>query len=129
MYFNDIYRTNGTLTDNAKAQQHLNAIRKGLDQFYLDFERVPLQMQLPAIVDTYREVCLDGISNFNCSINEYAFLTELTPKYLANIPVDSENASESAPGPFAARGTGYWVRIDEDGRFHVSSPKRGIEIP
>ncbi len=112
----------------AAARAHLNSILKGLDQFYLDFERAPEQMLLPAIIDTDREICRDGISDFNCSFNGYALLTELTPDYLATIPVDEENASES-PGPFAARGTGYWVRIDEDGRFRVSSPNRGIKLP
>ena len=119
------------LTDanNAKAQQHLNTILKGLDQFYLDFERVPIQSQLPAIIDTDREICQDNLSEVDCSINKYAFLTELTPDYLVDIPIDEQNATERVFGPFTARGTGYWVRIDADGRFHVSSPNRGIEIP
>jgi len=111
------------LTDasNATARQHLGTILKGLEQFNIDFERVPEQFQQPAIIDTFREICRDDIDAFQCVFNEYATLTELTPDYMADIPFDPEYATD--------RGTGYWVRIDDDGRFHVSSPNRGISLP
>lgn len=106
---------------NSASRQHLNSILKGLDQFYLDFERAPVNLGLPAVVAADREICRDSIDAFQCAFYGYASLTELTPDYLADIPVDDSFASE--------RGTGYWVRVDADGRFHVSSPGREIELP
>lgn len=106
---------------SSATRSHLNTILKSLNQFQVDFERVPQQINLSAIVDTPREICRDEINQFQCAFNGYASFQELTPDYIADVPVDPEYATD--------RGTGYWVRVDDDGRFHVSSPNLGISLP
>lgn len=95
----------------AQRESHLNQLQKALDQYVIDRGDYPDEIRdLP--VDEVAEICQ---RNQTCGVG-FIQIDDVAPEFIPTIPV-SPLAEES--------GTGYSVRMFEDGRLGLYAPSIG----